>query len=193
MKGRLTIILILFHFIVSAQTEYDYISNGNDLYRLGKFDQAEMLYRQAVSLNPKNLTARYNLANALMQEKKYKEAVGLYEEISGGAPKQAKEVAYYNAGVGYTKQKELESSIEAYKNALRIDPDDRQARENLQKALSELKKKNDEKQNQKNQQSKMNPKEAEDKLKQLEQKEREVQKRLQSQAKGKGANGQKDW
>ena len=40
-----------------------------------------------------------------------------------------------------SQQKKLEESIDAYKNALRQNPNDKEARENLQKALLELKKK----------------------------------------------------
>ena len=109
--------------------------------------------------------------------------------------------AYYNQGVGYSTQKNLEASIEAYKNALRQNPGDNEARENLQKALMELKKRNpppkpkENKKNQKQQkqQPKMNQKEAEQRLKLLEQKEKEVQQRLQNE-KSKAAAGQpKDW
>ena len=41
--------------------------------------------------------------------------------------------SYYNKGVVLTKQQKLEESIEAYKNALRQNPDNTEARENLQK------------------------------------------------------------
>ena len=50
--------------------------------------------------------------------------------------------SYYNEGVVLGKQQKLEESIETYKNALRQNPDNTEARENLQKALLELKKKN---------------------------------------------------
>jgi tetratricopeptide (TPR) repeat protein len=56
-----------------------------------------------------------------------------------------KSAAHYNNGVIKTKQKDLEGSIEDYKNALRLNPDDLQARENLQKALLELKQKQQQK------------------------------------------------
>ena len=49
--------------------------------------------------------------------------------------------SYYNKGAILSSQKKLEESIEAYKNAFRQNPDDKEARENLQKALLELKKK----------------------------------------------------
>jgi Ca-activated chloride channel family protein len=99
-------------------------------------------------------------------------------------------------------QKKLEESIEAYKNALRRNPDDKEARENLQKALLELKKKTPppppppKKENKKNQQKQkeqpqMNQKEAEQRLKLLDEKEKEIQQRMQN-AKS-GAAQQKDW
>ena len=106
-----------------------------------------------------------------------------------------------------TQQKKLEESIEAYKNSLRQKPDDKEARENLQKALLELKKKNppkkkEEKENQKKkqqeqqkkqQQPKMSPKEAEQRLKLLEQKEKEVNQRLQKEKLKTGGGQVKDW
>ena len=96
----------------------------------------------------------------------------------------------------------LEKSIDFYKKALRINPDDSQARENLQKALLELKKKeppkkkddkkkNQDQQQQKQPQSKLSRKEAEQRLKLLEQKEKEVQQRLQKAQSGGGQK--KDW
>ena len=103
----------------------------------------------------------------------------------------------------YMKQKKLEESIEAYKNALRLNPDDKEARENLQKALLELKKKNPPKkeekkdpkkqQQKKQQQPKMSPKEAEQRLKLLEQKEKELNQRMQKEKSKSGGNQAKDW
>ncbi|WP_394803648.1 tetratricopeptide repeat protein [Niabella hibiscisoli] len=48
--------------------------------------------------------------------------------------------AHYNVGVVYSNQNKIEESVEAYKRALRLNSQDKDARENLQKALSELKK-----------------------------------------------------
>jgi Ca-activated chloride channel family protein len=85
---------------------------------------------------------------------------------------------------------------------LRLNPNDHEARENLQKALLELKKKNppkkqDDKKKQQQQQKqppkpKISPREAQQQLKLLEQKEKEVQERLQKNSKT-GASQPKDW
>ena len=80
------------------------------------------------------------------------------------------------------------------KKALRLNPDDKEARENLQKALSELKKQQEEQQKQQQKsQSNMSQREAEQKLKLLQEKEKELQQRLQNQNKQKGGNQSKDW
>ena len=191
---KLFCIILFFSLKAVAQREAAFMSKGNEYYLQLKFDLAESQFRQAVEVAPRNAEAKYNLANALMQQKKFKEAIELYNEVTTSENKNLRAAAYYNAGVSYTKQKDLPSSIEAYKAALRINPNDKEARENLQKALSELKKQQqDEKNKQKGGSGGMSQQEAEEKLKQLEQKEKDLQRRLQNQGKGKGTGGSKDW
>lgn len=176
-----------------AQTAATYVLKGNELYNQSQFDQAEIQYRMALETDPKNVTAKYNLANALQKQKKYNEALTILEELSASATdKNLRSTTYYNQGVAHTKLKNLESSIESYKNALRINPDDKQARENLQKALRELKKKQDQQNQQKKSDPKMSQKEAEQKLKQLQQKEKELHQRMQNKKDGTGSQTE-DW
>ena len=127
-----------------------------------------------------------------MQQKKYKAAIEQYEGIATDN-KNLEAASYYNAGVSYSKQKDLPNSIEAYKAALRINPNDNEARENLQKALSELKKQQSQQNNQNNKGGGgMKEKEAEQKLKDLQQKEKDLQQKMQ-QGQSKGQGGGKDW
>jgi tetratricopeptide (TPR) repeat protein len=191
---RGVIFLLLISLQGAAQNTQTYISKGNEYYLQLNFDLAEGQYRQALNLAPRNVEAKYNLANTLMQQKKYREAIEYYTEVASGTNKNLQAAAHYNAGVSYTKQKDLPNSIESYKAALRLSPADKEARENLQKALSELKKQQED-QNKKNGGGGggMSQKEAEDKLKQLQQKEKDLQQRLQSAGKGKGSGGSKDW
>src|ERR1700694_294062 len=112
------------------------IAKGNEYYQQSQFDLAAAQYQKALDAEPGNATAQYNLANALQKQKKYDEAVRMLDQLaSTPAAKNLKPAAYYNQGVAYSHLKNLEQSIESYKNALRLDPADRQARENLQKAL----------------------------------------------------------
>jgi tetratricopeptide (TPR) repeat protein len=150
-------------------------------------------------MDPMNNTAKFNNANSLVKLGKNDEAIRLFENIiMNTGETELKGKVYYNMGVIFSSQKQLEQSIEAYKNALRQNPNDTEARENLQKALQELKKKSPppkedkkKKQQQQPQQQKMDIKEAEQRLKLLEQKEKEVMQRAKKESKA--GNQQKDW
>ena len=205
MKYKLVIgaALITVPAIVWSQKVNRLIQQGNDLYKSQQYDKAAAQYADALKDDPGNRAAKMNLATALYKQGKPDEAIKLYTELAADAKEPAESSqASYNTGAVLSRQKRLEESIEAYKKALRQNPDDKDARENLQKALLELKKKNPpppKKENKKKQdqqqkqqpQSKLSPKEAEQRLRLLEQKEKEVQQRLQKEKTG-GGNG-KDW
>jgi Ca-activated chloride channel homolog len=178
-----------------AQTVDEPISKGNEFYRLSNFEGAEKQYRAATAAGMQKDIAQYNLGNALYRQRKYKEAAEAMNALAKSTTDvKIKNRAYYNEGVVYSKQKDLESSIEAYKNALRQNPDDKEARENLQKALLELKQQQQQKNNQQKQQqpSRMSQKEAERQLDKLQQKEKDIQERLNKQGR-KGNAMPKDW
>lgn len=195
MKKLLVLQMLLLSVFAKAQNAEAYISKGNDHYKQTQFNLAEAEYRKALQVSQENTTAQYNLANALQKQKKYDEAEQVLEKLYNSATdEKLKSSAAYNQGVAYTKQKNLEASIESYKKALRLNPDDKEARENLQKALSELKKQQqDQQKQQQKSQSDMSQKEAEQKLNLLQQKEKQLQERLQNQNKQKGGKQAKDW
>lgn len=195
--------LILITSFVYSQTPAELVREGNDFYKKNEFDKAISSYDQALAVDPSNNTAKFNKANAEWRLNKPGEAIKDLEDLSKTSKQPERQSrAFYNKGAILSKQKKLEESIEAYKNALRKNPSDVQARENLQKALIEQKKnqpppkkeddkKKQEQKKQQQQQPKMNKREAEQKLKLLEQKERELQQRMQNQRTGSGTG--KDW
>lgn len=217
MKKYFVLILTIGIGAVSfAQQANTHLRNGNKAYKESKFEQSQQEYNKALSIAPKNPLANYNMGNALFRNNKTEEAVTSYDNTITNTNKAAiKEQGYYNKGVALAKQQKLQESIDAWKNALKLDPNDQQARENLQKALLELKKqqqqqqqqdkKEDEKkkeqekkenkdkqQQQQKPQSKLNKKQVEQLLKALQQREREVQQRMQSKSPSAG-QPDKDW
>lgn len=206
LKTRLFVSLVCLPGLVFSQkskTADEKIFSGNEFFKQGQYQLAEKKYREALTTTPESFVIKYNLAAAFYrQDKKEEAAAGFTAVAEKGNDKMLSSKAWYNKGVILSKQKEIEASVEAYKNALRNNPDDKEARENLQKALMELKKKKgDEKKNndqqKKNQKQKqqpqMKPKEAEQRLRLLQQKEKEVQQRVQKEKlKGSGSQG-KDW
>jgi len=182
------------------------INKGNDYYRSKEFDKAAEQYENALRISKTDLNAKFNLAATYFRLERKEDASRLFTEIAKEATDASlRSKAHYNNGVILSSEKKLEASVEAYKNALRQNPGDNDARENLQKALLALrkppppkkednkKKKEQEKQQQQKKQSKLSQKEAEQRLKLLEQKEKEVQQRIQKEKTKEAATGNKDW
>ena len=200
MKHFMTILLLSAPALLKAQQENNIIQQGNNFYRQQQYDKAESEYEKALQNSPSNKIAKFNLANALIKQDKKADADKLLAELSVSENRTTtRPKATYNQGVLLTQQKKLEESIEAYKQTLRLDPNDKEARENLQKALLELKKKNPpKKQEKKKEQQKQQPKpkispqDAEQQLKLLEQKEKQVQERIQKNSRT-GNSLPKDW
>ena len=192
MKGIILTLLIGIALVAVAQSLNAYIKQGNQHYMQSQFDLAEAQYRLALQEDPSSKEAKFNLANTLHQQKKYDQANQLLDQLQSSVKDSTtKSMSAYNQGVAFSKQKNLEESIEKYKQALRMVPGDQQARENLQKALRELKQKQGGGGQQK-QNSNMNQDEADQKLKLLQQKEKQIQQRVRKSSQG-GGSQSKDW
>lgn len=208
MKSGFLILFLLSCPGIFAQSERS-VRSGNEYYRSGEFKKAVEEYGKVPANDPQGNTAKFNTANALYRQDQKVEAVQLFNALGREAvSSDLKAKSFYNKGVILSQQKNIEESIEAYKSALRIDPADKDARENLQKALLELRKKppppkkeekkepkkqEQQRKQQKQPQPKMNQKEAEQRLKLLQQKEKEVQQRLQQAKSRTGGGLPKDW
>ena len=195
-------ILIFASEFLLAQDLNKNIETGNNYYRQQQYDKAETEYRKVLETTSTDKIAKFNLADALIKQNKADEANKLLQILNTKENENdLRSKVVYNQGVILTQQKKLEESIEGYKETLRLNPGDQEARENLQKALLELKKKTPpkkqeekKKQEQQKQQPKpkISPREAEQQLKLLEQKEKQVQERLQKNSRT-GNALPKDW
>jgi Ca-activated chloride channel family protein len=214
-------VAVLFFMIISnasfSQNAKSAIINGNKAYKENNFTAAEKEYRDALKGSQKNEIADYNLGNALYRNNNAAEAAKSYDNAIQNANNNAiKQQAFYNKGVAYQKEKKLPECIIAYKNALILNPNDEDARQNLERALKEQKqqqqqnkkdnkdkkqqpkdqKKNNQQQNNepKPQPSKISKQDAEEKLKSLLENEKALQDKLHKM-RGAAApdNPEKDW
>jgi tetratricopeptide (TPR) repeat protein len=218
-KIALATTLLMVSFSTYAQTEKTEIRAGNDAYRKSNFPVAEKSYNNALKKNPANATAQFNLGNALYKADKKEEAIAAYEKsITQLKKPPEKSNAWYNKGVVEQNDQKLPECIASYKEALKLDPTNEDARQNLQKALQQQKKEeekkkeekkkenekdkkdndNQNKQNQqqqepKPQQSKLTKKEAEEKLKALLQQEKNLQNKLRKVNAQAPNKPEKDW
>jgi len=131
------------------------VREGNRQYNAQKVTDAEKSYRRALDVDEKSNMASFNLGDALYRQQKYEEAGKEFEKVASEMTgKTDKAQAYHNLGNSYLQQQKLKESIEAYKQALRNNPDDADTKYNLSYALNLLKQQ--EQQQQKNQDNKDN-------------------------------------
>ncbi|AXT57466.1 tetratricopeptide repeat protein [Aquimarina sp. MMG015] len=153
---NLLIIVLCFQFGITFSQEEDrieaiaeadrFVATGNEvLVKDGNFPKAEGEYRKAISKNPVDPTAKYNLANAYYNTEKYDEAHQRYTEaVKTATSKVEKHKAFHNQGNTYMEQKKYKEAVAAYKNALRNNPKDDETRYNLALAKQLLEKQQNE-------------------------------------------------
>ncbi|WP_245574870.1 tetratricopeptide repeat protein [Aequorivita capsosiphonis] len=110
----------------------NFLSEAQQSLQEEKFTDAEADYRQAISLNPKSETAKYNLGTAYYGKEKNAEAMLRFKQAAQTASTKAeKHKAFHNLGNTYMNEKKYTEAVESYKNALRNNPNDDQTRYNL--------------------------------------------------------------
>ncbi len=157
------LILIFLTTRCFSQAEFSDIRQGNKYFADGKYAEADASYRTALKVDSTSFPALYNLGNTLYREKKYADAEELFLKLSEKEQdKQRLAKVWYNAGNACMKQteellgnqdfenglKKLQSAVEAYKQAMRNDPLDKDAKFNFSIANELLKQLNKQNQNQ---------------------------------------------
>jgi Ca-activated chloride channel family protein len=89
---------------------------------------------------PEVAEPHYNAANSHYRLQDYEQAQGEIEQALVGEERQVDldQSSYYNLGNVFFETQQYETAIEAYKEALRLNPDDLQAKQNLELALRQL-------------------------------------------------------
>ena len=208
MKPEIALFFLAVLGVIQADAQSSAVREGNKLYREGRFEEAVSAYDEVLRRTPDDITAMYNRSNALARKGDKSTAMSGYDKLLE-AVKDPKilQRSWYDKGVLHQQAQQLDESITAWKEALKLDPEDQQARENLQKALREKKRQQEEqkkdeprdkKEQQKEQQkpqpqqSKLTQKQVEQLLKAMEQKEKEIQKKMQQRG-GSPTQPEKDW
>lgn len=128
---------------------------GNRAYQQGNWAKAELYYRKALQINPKNTRAMFDLGDACLSQQNNKDALDWFTKAAKAeANKTIKAMAYHNIGYIHHLNKEYDQAIEAYKEALRNNPKDEDTRYNL--ALCQKQKKEQQNQQQQQQQNQQN-------------------------------------
>ena len=142
-----------------AQNERSIVRDGNKNYDKGLFSDSEINYRKSLSKNKGFEEAQFNLADALFKQDRYDESINMLNNlISETNNTNLKSEAYYNLGNNLLQKQQLENAVDAYKNCLRLNPSDEEARYNLSKVMSlmQQQEQNEEQQEQNEEQQEQN-------------------------------------
>ena len=195
--------MFLFGSTLFAQKANNDIEKGNEAYKKGDFKTAIENYKNALRKEPENNTARFNLANALQRENETEQSKKKYDEVIANADiNSLKSESNYNKALAFIKEKDLQNAVTFFEESLKENPSDDDARENLQKAMNDLKKQQQQNQPQNQKQKpQQNPKQQkqppvnkdmmEQKFNELRNQENQLQKKLQS--KTNTSQPEKDW
>lgn len=122
-------------------------NRGNRLYEQGRYADAEKAYLEARAAGPAAPEIFYNLGNSLIRQNRLKEGLQALRRAAEGGGELGQK-ALYNMGNALYSAGHYRESAEAYIEALKLNPADRDAKHNLELALLKQKQQEEEKRNQ---------------------------------------------
>jgi len=150
-KYILVSFLLLLMLPGRAQQANKFIREGNRQYNSKKYNESETSYRKALEKKKEAFEPSFNIGDALYKQGKFSEAANQFESITEHklSDKDLAQV-YHNLGNSFLNDKKYKESIEAYKNALRKAPDDKETKYNLSYAMKMLQQQQQQQQKDKN-------------------------------------------
>ncbi|WP_333807636.1 tetratricopeptide repeat protein [Flavobacterium sp.] len=127
------IVLLLNSILLFGQEKDKNLYNGNQLFKEKKYADAEADFRVTESKkSPKKATAGYNLGNSVYRQNQQGEAQIRYiQALEHAKTKEEKHRIYHNLGNTFMLEKKYDLAADAYKNALRNNPNDEETRYNF--------------------------------------------------------------
>jgi tetratricopeptide (TPR) repeat protein len=138
MRKFLILIALLASVTGFAQVDKKDVRRGNRQFAKAKYGDADISYRKALNADSTSVRAAYDLGNNLYRQGDFANAGKYYGQALRHVPevrnmKQQASLAfdtYFNAGDAALQQKQYRAAMESFVQALLIDPDDMEAKEN---------------------------------------------------------------
>jgi Ca-activated chloride channel family protein len=116
----------------AEKTATNFVYHANELLNEDNYVEAEMAYRKAISEAPSKAVGAYNLAHSYYKNGSFDEALFRSQEAAKNAiTKDEKHRAYHNIGNILMQNKLCKEAVEAFKSALRSNPNDEETRYNF--------------------------------------------------------------
>ena len=130
----------VFVFLSSCAPEVvQHNATGNAHFEAGEYAQAVAAYRQAQVEAPDQAEPYYNAANAYNRQAQLDATITQAQQALKTADPALATQAWYNLGNAYFDAQQWPDAIAAYQETLRLNPDDQDAKHNLELALQKLK------------------------------------------------------
>ena len=155
MKSIIVVLFTVFAFQGFAQQWVDSLKVARTAYKNKEYDKANRYYRSAQNLAPKDVDLSEEIAQSTYRSRDFDNAEKVYQQASlEKKDKLEKAKMQHNLGNTRMKKKDYSGAIEAYKDALRNNPNDQETQYNLSEAIRQKKQQEDKKNKQQNQNGK---------------------------------------
>lgn len=130
----ITLLLLFTAAAVQAQRlpERSLVRKGTRQYNKGNYEQAIGRYEEALKAAPGQFEATYDLGNALYKAERFDRAEQTMMQAAADSLRSDTEraEAFYNLGNARFKQQKYKEALESYKQSLRLNPSDQEAKYN---------------------------------------------------------------
>jgi len=204
---KIMLFCLMTAFVAGAyaqRSDRSYVRKGNRMFQDSLFIKAEENYLKAIDMNPELYEGNFNLGNAYTAQQKPNEAVEQYRKTANALESRKKELmenpasspkelqsckenlakTYHNTGVVYHMCEQYDKAVEAYKQALRNNPQDDETRYNMilaQRMLDQQQNQQDQQQDQQQQDQQQDQQEQQQDQQDQQQEQQEQQQQEQQE------------
>ena len=168
------IVLLIMALAVSVASygqkfpERKHIREGNGLYEKQRFADAEKSYRRALQKDSLSVEGAFNLGDTHYATENFAAAEEQFRKVAErkeGVSDAQRAAAYFNLGNSQFQQQKLDEALESYKQSLKLNPSDLEAKFNYAytKAMKDQQDQNQQNQNNQNNQNNNQDQQQQDK------------------------------
>ena len=151
---------------LQANLDQEKLKKGIEAYQNEQWDEALNYFQDALIDDPENPRLHFNIAATQYKKQRYEEALESLEKSLITDEASLQQGTYYNQGNVYYQLEKYQEAIDAYKKALDLQPEDQDAKYNLELVRAKIKEMADkQQQDQQQQQDKVEPSEFAKQLK----------------------------
>ncbi len=168
-------------------------NKGNDAFSEQLYLEALAAYQSAQLDSPELAAPYYNAANTLYREGAYEEAFGQLQQALSIADEEAlAENGLYNLGNSSFNMEEWQEAVDAYTESLLLNPEDQEAKYNLELALQQMQQQEQQEQQDQEQDQEQNEEQSENGQGEDQEQEQDQEQEKQQQDKSEGGQDQQE-